>query len=99
MSKTRVYVYKLVFLLVFGIGYQISYGACQCRCVNGTVQALCSSTLDVQPICAPQICPIVPPAVQPIAQPQVPPVGTSSCSMQQVYNSQRGVYEWRNICR
>jgi hypothetical protein len=99
MSSTRLNAYKLFLTILFGITYQNSYAACQCRCVNGSVQALCSSTLDVQPICAPQVCPIVPPAVQPIATPQVPPLGTSSCNMQQVYNSQKGLYEWKNICR
>lgn len=28
---------------------------CVCRCVNGEVRALCSSSLDIRPICAPTI--------------------------------------------
>lgn len=78
---------------------QPSISACQCKCVNGNVEAICSSSVDLKPICPPQICPIAPPSVRPIQQPQVPPVGTTSCNMQQVYNAQKGLYEWRNICR
>ena len=72
---------------------------CVCRCVNGTVQALCSSTLDIEPICAPALCPIVPPAIRPIDPPTVPPVGTTSCRSEQVLNPATNLYEWRQVCR
>lgn len=72
---------------------------CVCRCVNGTVQALCSSTLDVEPICAPAICPIVPPAIRPIDPPTLPPIGTTECRPEQVLNPATNRYEWRQVCR
>ncbi len=72
---------------------------CVCRCVNGEMQAICSSTLDIEPICAPAICPITPPAIRPIDPPTVPPIGTSSCRSKQVLNPQTGRYEWQQICR
>lgn len=71
--------------------------ACQCVCMNGNVEAVCSSSIDVRPICPPRICPIVPPAVRPIDPPRVPPVGTSKCRSEQVWDGEK--YVWRDICR
>jgi hypothetical protein len=72
---------------------------CVCRCVNGDVQALCSSSIDVPPVCAPRVCPIMPPSVAPIQAPQVPPIGTTDCRQAQVFNQRTGQYEWREVCR
>ena len=73
--------------------------ACVCRCVDGEVRAICSSSIDVAPICAPAVCPITPPSVSPIPAPRVPPIGTDSCRMAQVLNPRTGQYEWRQVCR
>jgi hypothetical protein len=75
-----------------------SQAECICTCVSGQVKALCRSSLDIPPICAPQICPIVPPSVQPIAPPTIPPLGTSQCEPKQVFNPATGQYEWRRVC-
>jgi hypothetical protein len=75
-----------------------SFASCQCVCVEGQVQAICSNTLDVRPICAPRVCPIPPPSIQPIQQPRVTPVGTKSCTQKQVYNEESRRYEWKEIC-
>ncbi len=72
---------------------------CVCRCVNGAVEPICESPLDLPPICSLQICPLVPPAVTPIAPLTIPPVGTTSCQMQQVLNPATGQYEWRQLCQ
>lgn len=72
---------------------------CVCRCVNGNMQPICRSSLDISPICPPTVCPIVQPSVAPIPSPRVPPVGTSACRPEQVYNRITGQYEWREICR
>lgn len=72
--------------------------ACQCVCVSGEVRPICSSTLDVRPICPPRVCPIVTPSVEPIQRPRVPPVGTKQCVQRQVYNERAQRYEWREIC-
>jgi len=71
--------------------------ACQCVCMNGSVEAVCSSSIDIEPICPPRICPIVPPSVRPIDPPRVPPVGTNRCRSEQVWNGEE--YEWVEICR
>ena len=57
---------------------------CVCRCVNGDVQPICESAIDLPPICAPQICPLAPPSVTPIMPPTVPPIGTTGCEEKQV---------------
>ena len=72
--------------------------SCVCRCVDGEVQPLCSSSIDLPPICAPTICGIVPPSIAPIQAPGIPPLGTSSCSPRRVLNPATNQYEWRSIC-
>ena len=76
-----------------------SFGNCVCRCVNGEMIPICSSSIDIPPICPPTICPIVPPSVQPINPLVIPPIGTSNCQNKQVLNQRTGQYEWRLICQ
>jgi len=61
-----------------------SYAGCRCVCMDGQVQAVCSSTLDIAPICTPRICPIETPSIAPIRTPKVPPIGTSGCVQKNV---------------
>jgi hypothetical protein len=75
-----------------------THASCVCRCVNGEMQPLCSSSIDLPPICPPTVCNIVPPSVAPIQPSMIPPIGTSQCSQQQVLNPVTQQYEWRNIC-
>ena len=88
---------RLLTLLVLMLPLQV-FADCQCRCVEGEVQAICSSSLDIEPICSPRICPITPPAVKPIDIPRVPPIGTKTCTQKQVYNENTGQYEWQEVC-
>lgn len=77
----------------------ITNASCECRCVNGNMEALCSSSIDIRPICPPTVCPIVTPSVTPIRTPTIPPIGTSSCAPEQVYDANTGSYRWKTICR
>jgi hypothetical protein len=89
-------------IVVSGVLFSVSLdaaAACVCRCVNGNVQAICQSAIDVQPICSPQVCPVVPPSVAPIQAPRVPPVGTKTCNQEQIFNPNTSKYEWRTVCR
>lgn len=70
---------------------------CVCRCVNGSMQPLCSSPMDMPPMCPPAACGIAPPSIAPIQAPSIPPIGTSSCRQVQVYEG--GQYRWREVCR
>ncbi len=94
LTRCLLSLFSLILLAPAGVS-----AGCVCRCVNGEVQAMCSSTLDIEPICAPAICPIVPPAIRPIDPPTLPPIGTSSCRSEQVLNPYTRQYEWRQICR
>jgi len=72
---------------------------CVCRCINGQVQDVCDSAIDIPPICTPQICPITPPSIAPIPKPTIPPLGTTSCRQVQVLNPRTNQYEWRQVCQ
>lgn len=85
---------------IFGlILVESASASCRCACINGQVQAICSSSIDIEPICAPRVCPIETPSVRPVQSPVVPPIGTSGCRQEQVYNDNNGLYEWQTICR
>ena len=73
--------------------------SCECRCVEGSMQALCSSSIDIPPICPGTICALPPPSIAPIRTPPLPPLGTSQCTQRQVLNPATQQYEWRHICR
>ena len=75
-----------------------SLASCVCRCVDGEVVPICTSSLEIPPICPPRICPIVPPAIPPIQPPVIPPVGTTRCEQRQVWSETRQQYVWREIC-
>lgn len=84
--------------LAFG-GVGAVSASCTCTCINGSVQAVCTSTMDLPPLCAPRICPLTPPSLQPLSPPTLPPLGTQSCEMKQVWNPRTNQYEWKQVCR
>jgi hypothetical protein len=71
---------------------------CSCECVNGHTEALCTSTIDLKPLCSTNLCPLAPPSVKPLDSVALPPLGTSSCSQEQVLNPQTHLYEWQRVC-
>ena len=88
---------KRLFLLV--ILLPVYAGAdCYCTCINGQNQPVCSSSIDLRPICGPRVCPIEPPSVKPINPPTVPPIGTKVCIQEQVWDHNLGKYVWKQIC-
>ena len=94
VHKTLIVLLPIVLLVVS----LTAMADCVCRCVNGQMQAICTSTLDIPPICPPTICSIAPPSIQPIPTPRIPPIGTTRCAPQQVYNPYTGRYEWKEVC-
>ncbi len=89
----------IVFVSLYGIFLASTvFSECRCVCMDGEVRAICSSALDIEPICSPRICPITPPSVEPIQSPRVPPIGTSNCEQRQVYNEDTHRYEWKEVC-
>jgi len=90
---------KLFLLALLGFSFSGAANAgCVCRCVNGEVRPLCSSSMDLPPICSPSICPITPPSIAPITAPSLPPLGTTNCTQQQVLNPRTNQYEWKKVC-
>ena len=90
---------NLFLMMVLALCTEQATAGCVCRCMNGDNVPLCSSSLDLPPICPPRVCPIAPPAVEPLAPLRLPPLGTSDCRQQQVLNPYTGRYEWRTVCR
>ena len=87
-----------IFALLATLGLIAEAGAaCVCRCVNGEMQPLCSSSIDLPPICPPTVCPIAMPSVAPLNPPTVPPIGTTSCRQAQVCNT-FGQCRWQQVC-
>lgn len=86
-----------VFYLLF-----ITCGAakadCICQCVNGSMQPICSSSIDLPPICPPTLCPMMAPSIPPISAPGLPPLGTTYCRQARVCD-QFGNCRWQEICR
>lgn len=72
--------------------------SCVCRCMDGQMQPICDSTIDVAPICPMTLCEIAPPSIAPIPPTQMPSLGTTECSQRQVLNPATRRYEWRTIC-
>ena len=90
--------FAIVVSALLALASSSAFADCVCRCMDGKVQPICSSTLDVQPICAPEVCPLTPPGVEPIAPVNLPPIGTKTCRMKQVYDPYTQQYVWRRIC-
>ena len=85
-------------VVIAGLAASNAFADCSCVCINGEVRAVCSSSLDIEPICPPRICPITPPSIPPIQTPRIPPIGTTNCVQKQVYNEYTRQYEWKEVC-
>lgn len=91
---------QVFLILVFALAVPVqAQASCECRCVGGSMQSLCSSSIDIPRICPATTCELPPLSLAPIQAPPLPPLGTSQCSQRQVLNPETRQYEWRNICR
>ena len=73
---------------------------CVCRCVDGAMRAICSSSTDLQPVCPAVICPMAPlGSNKPFDPPAIPPPGMTRCEQAQVLNLATLRYEWQQVCR
>ena len=76
-----------------------AHASCVCRCVEGEMRALCSSAIDVKPICPATACGLPPASIAPIRPERLPPPGTFQCERRQVLDPATGKYEWRRLCQ
>ena len=85
--------------LLFGGVFSTAEAACTCQCVDGQMQPLCSSVMDLPPICPPTICsPLPAPTIAPLMPPTLPPLGTSSCRQAQICDNY-GNCRWQQVCQ
>lgn len=94
---TRTLTFLIWLALVTGAAAQQT-DDCRCACVDGKVQAVCTSAIAIRPICTPRICDIVTPSIKPIDTPTIPPIGTNKCDLKQVLNEKTHEYEWQRLC-
>jgi hypothetical protein len=71
---------------------------CTCECVNGHVQPLCESSIDLPPLCPPTLCPLMSPSLAPLNPPTLPPLGTSECHQARICD-QFGNCRWQQVCQ
>ncbi len=90
--------FVLAIIAAFGLATQ-AHAACVCRCVDGTMRALCSNAVDVQPICPVTVCGMPPAAIAPIKPPRIPLPGTFQCEQRQVQDPVTLQYEWHRVCQ
>lgn len=76
-----------------------AFARCNCACVDGDMQPICTTSIEITPICPPSVCPLAPLAVTPIQPPTIPPVGASYCYPAQVLNPHIKRYQWQQLCR
>jgi hypothetical protein len=75
-----------------------SHAECLCQCVNGEMQPLCQSTMDLPPLCPPRLCPLDGPALAPHQRPTLPPIGTTDCGQARVCDTY-GNCSWQTVCQ
>lgn len=85
-------------LVGLGMLWTEANASCTCQCVNGEMRPLCSSAMDLPPICPLVICPMAPLSLEPISPLTLPPIGTSHCRQAQVCD-RYGNCRWQQVCR
>ena len=80
------------------LGGAAANAGCTCQCVDGQMQPLCGSSMDLPPLCPPTICPLAPPSIAPLNPLTLPPLGTSQCGQAQVCD-RSGNCRWQQGCR
>lgn len=73
--------------------------SCACRCVDGQVRPICTSSMEIPPICPMAICPAPSLSMQPLPSLSMPPLGTQNCRQVQVLNPLTQRQEWRTVCQ
>jgi hypothetical protein len=88
----------LITVLLFSLT-DTSHAECACSCVDGQMQPVCESAIDLRPLCPVTVCAIPPALARPIQPPVLPPLGTTKCTQRQVLDPDTGQYEWQSVCR
>ncbi|HJT98367.1 MAG TPA: hypothetical protein VJ696_08630 [Rhodanobacteraceae bacterium] len=89
----------LAAMMVAGLSFDAS-GACRCSCVQGQIEAVCSSASELPPVCAPRACTVRPLRASLIADKTAatnPEKG--QCRETLVLNPQTGAYITKHVCQ
>jgi hypothetical protein len=76
----------------------VAHAGCTCQCINGHMQPLCDSTIDLPPLCPPTLCPLESPSLPPLETPTLPPLGTNSCHQARICDAY-GNCRWQEVCQ
>jgi hypothetical protein len=71
--------------------------SCVCECVDGHMQPICQSAIDLPPLCPLTLCPLAPLAIAPLPPLTLPPLGTSQCRQARVCD-RFGNCRWQPVC-
>jgi hypothetical protein len=71
--------------------------SCVCACVDGHMQPICQSAIDLPPLCPLALCPLVQLSIAPLPPLTLPPLGTSQCRQARVCD-RSGECLWRPVC-
>ncbi len=85
-------------LLFLALNTERADAECVCQCVDGQMQPLCQSSIDVPPICPAAVCPIAAPSIAPVKPAIIPPIGTSQCRQARVCDT-FGHCQWQQVCQ
>ena len=85
-------------LAVSLLGGSAASAGCTCQCVDGEMQPLCQSSIDLPPICPMMTCPIAAPSLAPLTPPALAPLGTSECRQARVCDTFNHC-QWQQVCR
>ncbi|HKE46610.1 MAG TPA: hypothetical protein VKB52_00980 [Rhodanobacteraceae bacterium] len=95
---------KLLAALMVASLPSLASAACKCQCVNGQIEAVCRSTTDLPPVCAPRTCsakqePGSVIADKGLASGKTSPVATPRCRETLVPNPATGAYIIKQVCQ
>jgi hypothetical protein len=77
----------------------VASAECRCSCVNGEIEAVCTSASELPPVCAPRACNARPVRASLIAQKrQIGTIPKSECRETEVLNPRTGSYVVKQIC-
>jgi hypothetical protein len=80
------------------LGSATANASCTRQCIDGQMQPLSESSIDLPPLCPPTICPLIPQTIAPLNPLTFLPLGTSQCSEAQICD-RSGNCRCQQVCR
>src|SRR5450631_3457989 len=97
MCKTKL-IFRAVTVVAMTLAFSpAGHADCFCELINGVMQPMCGSSLDLRPRCEATIFASEPPVAALTARPVLPPFRVATCRPAVVCNG-NGFCRWRRIC-